>query len=431
MRILIISHNVFSDSENMGKTLLNLFSGFDEDDICQLYFHSEVPTVDGICGNYFRITDRDALKSIVTRTMHGTKFDKSQVQKDLNTSRIDTGAVAKIYQKGRKRTPLIYLARDFIWSLSNWFSEDLKLWLLENKPDVLFYAAGDYSFSYKIAYKIAKYLKIPLIVYCVDDFFLFNANWKRLLGKVRQRLFMKTVYKTIGLADSIITICDKMASDYSKLFNKKCHVIYTTSENKTINFSLKPQKFAYFGSLGVNRDMQLIDIGQAVINTADSTGIHTVDVYTAEKRSEVLKRMSHAPGITLHNAVSQNEMLKILAECIAVIHTESFDDIFRQRVKYSISTKIAESLMYGPCLFVYGPEEVGSVEYVRENQAAYVVSKKEELENGLIELFTNTELRDTIIKSARTVANKNHNSTRNHLKIKEWLNDAIIINKGS
>lgn len=40
MKVLVISHNVFSQSENMGKTLANLFSSFKENEISQLYFHS-------------------------------------------------------------------------------------------------------------------------------------------------------------------------------------------------------------------------------------------------------------------------------------------------------------------------------------------------------------------------------------------------------
>lgn len=64
MKVLVISHNVFSDTENMGKTLSAYFNGWDISEIAQFYIHSEVPTTANVCVNYFRITDLEAIKSI-------------------------------------------------------------------------------------------------------------------------------------------------------------------------------------------------------------------------------------------------------------------------------------------------------------------------------------------------------------------------------
>ena len=64
--VLVISHNVFSASGNMGKTMENLLGGVDPAHLAQLYFHSEVPTR-RCCLRYFRITDRDVLRSRLSR----------------------------------------------------------------------------------------------------------------------------------------------------------------------------------------------------------------------------------------------------------------------------------------------------------------------------------------------------------------------------
>ena len=53
MRILVVSHNVFSETESMGKTLLSYFKGVERGDIAQLYVHSEVPVTD-FCTNYYQ-----------------------------------------------------------------------------------------------------------------------------------------------------------------------------------------------------------------------------------------------------------------------------------------------------------------------------------------------------------------------------------------
>ena len=57
-----------------------------------------------------------------------------------------------------------------------------------------------------------------------------------------------------------------------------------------------------------------------------------------------------------------------MANSMAVIHTESFEQEMMELVRFSVSTKIAESLMYGPCLIAYGPEGIASIDYLKENK---------------------------------------------------------------
>ena len=174
MKILVVSHNVFSKTSNMGKTLASYFQGIDCSDLAQFYIHSEIPT-HNISNNYYRITDKDAIKSILTRKS-GKVFNEQDVRVDLTESRIDTGKTAHLYRKARKRSPLIYFARNLWWSLGKWYTKKLRSWLDDFSPDIVFFASGDYSFTYKIALKIAKSRHIPLVVSCMDDYYFYNKN---------------------------------------------------------------------------------------------------------------------------------------------------------------------------------------------------------------------------------------------------------------
>ena len=49
----------------MGKTLSSLFSSFEKEELCQLYIYPSVPDLD-YCNSFFRITDKDVVKSILT-----------------------------------------------------------------------------------------------------------------------------------------------------------------------------------------------------------------------------------------------------------------------------------------------------------------------------------------------------------------------------
>jgi hypothetical protein len=61
----------------MGKTLSSYFDGWDVNEIAQLYVHSEVPTSDA-CHNYYRITDKEMIKSVFTRKS-GTAFTERDI----------------------------------------------------------------------------------------------------------------------------------------------------------------------------------------------------------------------------------------------------------------------------------------------------------------------------------------------------------------
>lgn len=411
MKILVVGHNVFSSTESMGKTLASYFGCFGVEDLAQFYIHSEVPTT-GVCESYFRITDKEAVKSIFTRKS-GRVFEKNDVDSSRATSRTDAGLTAQIYQFGRKRSPLIYLARNMVWRFSAWKSKALLKWLDDFAPDAVFFASGDYSFMYRIALDIAKEREIPLFVSCMDDYYLNNTNKGSLLGKLVHRSFMKQVRRTMRYAEALFVICDKMAAEYSKLFEKKCFVLHTSTSIKEPLTEKKNNRIAYLGNLGLNRHLQLIEIGRALKKLNIENGPKVLDVYSAETRDEVLEKMTPENGIVFHGAVNAHEVQRIIGESLAVIHTESFEEAIKERVRYSVSTKIADSLASGTCLIAYGPSDVASIEYLRENNAAFVISEDDDITERLREIITNADLRKFIEANAVMLAKKNHDERNN------------------
>lgn len=419
MKVLLISHTVLSKTGNMGKTLRGYLMDYAPDEVSQFYIHSEVPTDNSVCQNYFRFTDIDAIKSILPVSERGRIFGKNEIEVSRASTRTDEGAIGEVYQLGRKRTGLIYILRNALWKLGHWKTKKLKEWLNRANPDVILFASGDYAFMYDIARWVATYLKKPLVVSCVDDYYLNNANAGTFWGDLYHKLFMKSVCDTMKKASCIFTICDTMQVEYTKLFHKKCYTLYTSAEGKELVLNEEATQISYIGNLGFDRYKQLIDLGKAL----HKIGEH-INIYSAEKRPEVLSELEQAPGIVFHGAISSEEVLKVMENSVAVIHTESFAPKIKEKIRFSVSTKIAESLMYGPCLIAYGPEGIASIDYLKENNAAYVITRPEDLESGLTEILTNRELREQIVKNARALAVKNHNAEVNPKKVRMWLEQA-------
>lgn len=137
-RVLVVSHNVFSNSGNMGKTMMRMLGGIPPERLAQLYFHQEIPTRK-CCLHYFRITDSDILHSVFTRRARYKKFEEKDIDESVMRSRTDTGNLAKVYQFSRRRTPMIYLLRNWMWTLGKWKTKALREWTKSFAPDAIFW----------------------------------------------------------------------------------------------------------------------------------------------------------------------------------------------------------------------------------------------------------------------------------------------------
>ena len=423
-RTLIVSHTVLSMNTSMGKTLDTYFSGWPKESLAQVYFHSEVPT-DPACVRYFRFTDPDALKSILQRRRKGTAMGETDVQPE-RADPMDTGSLSGVYNYGRKRSPLIFMARDGIWRLSGWKHSGMMEWAEAFRPEVIFFASGDYIFPYRIVRTLAARLGIPYVVCCFDDFYLFNKNEDLPLGKIRQQRFMREVRATLDGASGILTGNDAMAEAYGKFFGRECGVLYTAAV-----FPEEPQEpagktgIAYLGGLGLGREKQLTEIADALRECRGAGIPETVDVYSDERDPGILGRLQAHPGIRFHGAVSAGKVQEIIRKSKAVIHTESFDPVIRERVRYSLSTKIPDSIASGTCLLAYGPAEAASMDYLIRNDAAFTAASPEELRTVLPRLFTDEAAYERIAGNARALARKNHEKAAIRETVRKALTEAV------
>lgn len=419
MKVLIISQPVLSQSNNMGKTLAGYFKAFSPKDISQLYLRQGVPTSVDTCENYYCFSDSDALKSILNHKVQGVSFTgKSLVCTNNTKSTLENNDA---YKLGSAHKAWMLFARDAVWKLSAWKNKKLLNWLDHTEADVVFFAPGDGAFIYRVADEIARYLHKPLVMVCMDDFFVNNRTQNEVLGKLRQKCFMKVVHKTVKNCDAIFTICDEMNDIYSNLFGKKCFTLHTAAENKDLHLNPTANHISYIGNLSCGRYQSLIEMGKALSEMQDERLPKFIDVYSGTKEVKCTEPLRNASGINFFGEIPAESVLEVMANSLAVIHTESFEPKMTNLVRFSVSTKIAESLMYGPCLIAYGPEGIASIDYLKENHAAWTITDTKDLKKGLKEILENSTLREQIVRNARKLAEKNHNAEVNPKKVREWL----------
>lgn len=396
MKVLILSHNPMGGTSNMGKTLQAWCAAFAPEELAQFYIYPEKPPEDSRCRCFYRFTDWDVL---------GWKPRPGQG--------------SGVYEYGRRRTGLVYLMRNLLWQSGRWNRKPLWDWLEEIRPEVILLASGDYGFLYRIAGTIAKRLKIPMAVCCLDDYYLHNRNADSLLGRWVHRRFLKTVRNTMEQAAAVFVICDAMKQQYESAFGISCQVLHTPAPKWEL--SGKPCRISYLGNLGFGRNRQLVQLSRVLQNLKIPGFSGQLHVYSQEKNPLILQDLTPENGICFHGAVSGEAVRRIMADSLAVIHTESFEERYRPMVRFSISTKIAESLRNGPCILAYGPEGVASIDYLKQNGAAYVISCPEQLEAGLQTFLTEEDLRREILANARALGEQNHSLEAGPVLLREQL----------
>ena len=420
MRVLMVSHTVLSTTGNMGKTLKAYLSEFDADQVAQFYIHSEIPTDEEACHEYYRFTDVDAVKSWIMPWVKGTRFRKKDIETRRNSTRVDSGLTEAMYNAGGRRGPLTMALREWVWRFARWDNSGMREWLREVDPDVVFYAAGDYMFTYRIARRIAKELGKPLVLACVDDFYFYNRNASSWIGRWTYRCYMREVRRTMEHTSLIFAICDHMARKYTELFDRPCRVLHTGAQNQELHLKPGAKQISYIGNLGLGRHRQLIELAGALQEVGPEW---VLDVYSGSKDPDVIDAIKTVPGIRFHGAIPAQEVLRVMENSLAVIHTESFDERMQNMVRFSVSTKIAESLMYGPCMIAYGPEGIASIDYLKEHHAAHVITSKEALVGALREFLDNETLRAEILKNARRLAEQNHDIRHNSRMVYDSLRE--------
>lgn len=424
MKVLIISHNCIDTFNNMGKTLLSLFQTFKKEELCQLYIYPTLPNVD-VCNSYYRITDMDVLKSYFKFKVNGKTINKEEINNDNKL--FENEKIKHMYRKNDKKTFLKKTFRDFIWRTSHWFNEDVKKWIEQEKPTHIFVAPGEKNFFYNIAFKFSKYLNIPIITYICDDYYFIEQK-KNLLDRLYQNKLKRNIEKLINQSSEIITICDELAQIYSERFRKKCSVIMTgiNLKDKIQNNDEKSDinNLSYFGNISKKRYLNIYNIGRTIDNINKKYGKNIkINVYTDNTDSDITGLLKGIESIEYKDFVSGNEYCNALNETDAFIHTESFDKEYSNMVKYSISTKIPEYLNSGKLVIAYGPSNVASITYLKNNECAFIITENDELEEKICEILKREELRKQIIDSAIKIGRKNHDCTKNSKRLYNIINE--------
>lgn len=423
--VLILSNNSFSAGGSNGRTLANFFLNWPLNCIAQFYIYNETPD-SNVCMNYFRVTDREAMRAFLKRDSVGKRVT---VNKSSHNDNQQYTASNKI-----KRTPFTCMIREIIWGSKRWKSIAFNQWIDDFKPDIVLLQAGDSAFMCRLATEIAQEKDIPLVIYNSENYYFKDQNYMlgsgiaSFLYPIFIKYFRKQFDKTIDYASHSIYISDKLRKLYDDKFKRPSTVIMTSTDM----VPAKNEKenaipiISYLGNLGVGRYESLIEIAETL---QDINSNYYLDVYGNIPDEDILTLLKGCKGINYRGVVKYTEVVKVMHKSDLLVHVENFSEFYKEDTKYGFSTKIADSLACGTCFFVYAPKELASTQYLLSNEVACVVTQHEDLRSTLKTIIENENLRKVYAEKAQQIAARNHNKQKNSESFIEILRKEVSRNE--
>jgi glycosyltransferase involved in cell wall biosynthesis len=444
-RVLIISHNALSDTQNNGKTITSLFCGWPKDRLAQLYLWPEMPDMT-ICDNFYRITDYEVLGGIL-------RFKKADGVIISNEMRCNpapqlNGIAARLFNNkgdhdgGRGLNKLIYtlfknkcpaaiLLRDLLWNTGVWDTHKFREWLKIFAPELIFYQSSNCCFAFDIVFKILERNNIPLIMQVTDDYVTARLL-KSPLGLLYHILLKSRFKEVVSRAFCVLPICDAMQAEYSRRFGGRYGVFMNCVDIPGEIPQKRPQndvvRFLYAGSLHTNRWKTLRNIGRALEGLNSESVKSSFDIYCNNKPDEKILAAIDIPGTMQYCGRLSSDELKIkIQEYDVLVHVEAFDKKSIHAVRLSLSTKIPEYLSKGISILAVGPPEAASIRYIRDEAAGIVATRQDipSLREILSAVITDEAFRRKSVERAFELAKRRHDAVINRKRLKEIILECL------
>lgn len=410
-RILIISNGCFSNIDSNGRTLAKLFQKFNKENLAQFFVYGNPDF--SVCNRYYKVTDRDALLSLLKwkETGREIKFQMKSSQ-EINSS-------INISSKKVKKTPLSMLIREFTWLIGRWKGSKLKQWIRNFNPEVVFISLGDNVFLSRLAINVAKEYNIPVYVYSTENYCFKKYNY---ITK-RTSLFYKVFYIWINIGFKKLEKYVKqgifntpmLTEAYDKKFNYPCKCIFSPSDIdfvKNTEISQNPI-VSYLGNLGVGRHKALVEFANILGEVMPGVKL---DVYgKLPDDIEASKLITNCEHINYKGFISYNDVVRHMHESTLIIHAELDDNFYSKDLKYAFSTKIADSICSGTPFLIYARSDLAETDFLIRNKCAFIADSKDKLRQELVKALTDKEARESIVTNAENVRNS-YFTHRNELK---------------
>lgn len=427
MNIIVLSNTPWADDNSFGNSYSNIFDGIPDLHFANIYCRYGQPD-NQFDMRFFQITEKSLIKNLKN------KNDPSgfQVFPDKNNGDELGKREEKGFDQARKmRWQIMFWGRNLIWKIGRWNSIQLRMFLDDFKPDLIFQPVYIKPYINDIALFMKEYIGCPMIGYISDDNYTlkqFNLSPLYWIDRLWSRRKVKAVIEKCEL---LYVISEIQKEEYEKIFTPPCKVLTKcadfTAPAPEWEMPTGEVKLVYAGNLGSGRWQSLGYIAKA-IEALWCLGYEVkLDVYTSTPMSRKMEQILMREGTTIHKSVSYDEILRIQKNADIVLHVEGVSKSSQMAVHQSFSTKLVDYFAMGKCILAVGTEYEASIKHLLDNDAAVVIGAEKEAVPKLKHLLDTPKLILEYGAKAYECGRKHHEKAKIQKMITEDMQ--IVLNK--
>lgn len=407
-KVLIVTRGAWDEDKGTSSTLSNLFSDYGSDKIATIYIEARSPKT-RCCDLFFQIPEISMVKKLFNwRVKIGKRID-TRTEHNQNPNDIRHEDKALQYVRGH-RSKLYTWLRELLWSLNLWKTKELKSFINEFNPDVVWLDGSTNVFLDRLYLYVLRKAEKPGLIYLMDD----NYTYKSMVGfhPLYYALHRITMRKVVKRCRGVLTISPKMKREFDSIFKVNSTVITKGIDYANIDYSQtvihKPVRLLYMGQIIYGRDYTLASVIRALDEINKNELAIKLYIYTKNIIPDHLKKvLNESSSFELKEAVPYNTVPEVIAENDVLLFMESLNPKYNRDARLSFSTKITDYLASSKCIFAVGPDDCAPLEYFHDNDCAIIAHNQEQIKDGLLKLL-NAETINNYSLKAYNVGKSNH-----------------------
>lgn len=409
MRVLLVSVVPVNKSVSSGNTLLNVMENFDDVELRSICVRAGEP--DTRISKCFCITEKMLIKNLLGKGPAGQCFVPAEKESEPRKDKVENGILRFVHAH---RWTLLLWAQAMVWHIGRWKNKELKTFVEEYDPDVVFTFLSATPFLNRMIMHVMKLApRAKLVLFAWDNTYSYKQLMLSPLMWIQRFMDRFPMRKVAVRADKFYVICKEMKKEYEKSFDRECKILTKgadfTEEPKLKGAYNRPLQLVYTGNILLNRWKSLAKIAEA-LERINRDGVRAqLRIYTA---NALTKRMDQAlnrgESSMVMGSVPSSQVAQIQKEADMLVHVESMDLKNRLWVRQSFSTKIVDYLAASRPILAYGPFDVASIAHLRDNDCAVTAKDPDELYEKLAALVDDDKALDNLAARAYACGRAHH-----------------------
>ena len=304
-------------------------------------------------------------------------------------------------------------------------SSQLNKFIKGFKPDILYSAFMDFK-SLDLTLYVANNFGLPVLPHIMDDWLNTYLNQSEVLSFFR-KIFISKVNNLFARSRIVLCISKKMCEEYRNRYNipiaiPLMHSVHPIAKNVENYVSSSRKTLLYCGSLYLGRDKVVKRIGEILDSLQEDIQLKLF--IPIDQWNELKSDFSSLNSIVYGGFINQEDLHQEILSSHGLILAESFDESMLSYTGLSMSTKVPEYLSSGVPIFAIGHKNQGSIEYLANNHAAYIVNDIDNL-HEVLNKFLQGDNMDNILKNAQRLFMENHAQSKQCDKFYNVVRDSL------